>query len=229
MTDAAAGPRLPDAVLFDCDGTLVDSETVTVRSMRIALGELGHTLTDEHVARMVGHPWPRTRRMLIDLFGLTEDDLTAYHDVMARTARPLLEDPDLVFDDVVAVLDELAAHDVPVAVVTSSGREHLARVLDLAPLRDRFAVRVAREDVPEHKPSPLPYLHALEGLREVTGRVLDGVTVVEDSHAGVAAGVAAGCWTVAVDRGAGLHDLSHADLVVERLEVAHLTPWPPSA
>ncbi|NIS34808.1 MAG: phosphatase, partial [Actinobacteria bacterium] len=48
------------------------------------------------------------------------------------------------------------------------------------------------------------------------------VTVVEDSWAGVAAAVAAGCFTVAVDRGAGLHDLDHADLVVQRLTVQAL-------
>ena len=143
---------------------------------------------------------------------------------MRETAVPMLEDPELVFGDVVAVLDELAARDVPVAVVTSSGREHLDRVLSLAPLEGRFPVQVAREDVPEHKPSPLPYLTALEGLRERTGRELLQATVIEDSHAGVAAGIAAGCWTVAVDRGAGLHELDHADLVVPRLRVEHLTP-----
>lgn len=215
---------LPDAVLFDCDGTLLDSETVTVRSMSAALAEQGHTLTDDHVAQMIGHPWPRTRGLLAELFGMTDDDFVRYRAVMRRTAVPLLRDPSLVFDDVVAVLDHLADHDVPVAVVTSSGREHLSRVLDLEPLRDRFAVRVAREDVREHKPSPLPYTTALAGLRRGTGRDLVDVTVVEDSHAGVAAGIAAGCWTVAVDRGAGLHDLGHADVVIEELRVEHLTP-----
>lgn len=215
---------LPDAVLFDCDGTLLDSETVTVQSMVAALAEQGHTLTEVHVARMVGHPWPRTRQLLAELFGMTDGDFVRYRTVMRRTAVPLLEDPSLVFDDVVAVLDHLADHDVPVAVVTSSGREHLARVLGLAPLRDRFAVRVAREDVPEHKPSPLPYATALTELREQTGRELVDVTVVEDSHAGVAAGVAAGCWTVAVDRGTGLHDLGHADVVVTELRPEHLSP-----
>lgn len=214
----------PEAVLFDCDGTLLDSETVTVRSMTAALAELGHELTDEHVALMIGHPWPRTRALLVELFGMTDDDFFLYRQSMRRTAVPMLEDPDLVFSDVVAVLDDLADHDVPVAVVTSSGREHLDRVLALEPLRGRFAVQVVREDVPEHKPSPLPYLTALEGLRERTGRDLRQVTVVEDSHAGVAAGVAAGAWTVAVDRGAGLHELDHADLVVEQLLMEHLTP-----
>lgn len=215
---------LPDAVLFDCDGTLLDSETVTVRSMSAALDELGHELTDEHVALMVGHPWPRTRALLGELFGMTDPDFVRYRQSMRRTAVPMLEDPDLVFDDVVAVLDELAAGDVPVAVVSSSGREHLDRVLSLEPLEGRFPVQVAREDVPEHKPSPLPYLTALERLRAQTGADLEQVTVVEDSHAGVAAGIAAGCWTVAVDRGAGLHEFHHADLVVDQLRVEHLTP-----
>ena len=211
-------------MLFDCDGTLVDSETVTVRAMRAALGQLGHTLTHEHVARMVGHPWPRTRELLIELFGLDEADLEVYAEAMERTAWPMLEDPTLVFDDVAAVIDELSAQGVPLAVVTSSGRRHLQRVLSLAPLRDRFRVRVAREDVEEHKPSPLPYASALDQLRAATGQPLRRATVVEDSHVGVAAGVAAGCYTVAVDRGAGLHDLTRADRVVTRLQVDDLLP-----
>ena len=112
----------------------------------------------------------------------------------------------------------------PLAVVTSSSRQHLERVLGLPQLRDRFPVQVAREDTVDHKPSPVPYVSALEQLRRRTGRPLRRVTVVEDSHAGVAAGVAAGCWTVAVDRGAALHDLDHADRVVTRLELRHLLP-----
>ena len=216
--------RLPDAVLFDCDGTLVDSETVTVRAMRAALGQLGHTLTDEHVARMVGHPWPRTRDLLVDLFGLDDADLEAYAATMERTAWPMLEDPTLVFDDVAEVIDELSSRGIPLAVVTSSGRRHLDRVLSLAPLQDRFLVRVAREDVEDHKPSPLPYVSALAQLRAVTEEPLPRATVVEDSHVGVAAGRAAGCFTVAVDRGAGLHDLTGADRVVTRLQVDDLLP-----
>lgn len=216
--------QFPDAVLFDCDGTLLDSETVTVDAMRRVLGELGHTLTDDHLALMVGHPWPRTRALFGELYGMGADEVAEYERRMRSGGGLALDDPALVFDDVLAVLDDLRAADVPLAVVTSSGRTHLDVVLDLAPLRDRFAVRVAREDVPEHKPSPVPYLTALDELRRVTGRDLATATVVEDSHAGVAAGIAAGCWTVAVDRGAGLHDLGAADLVVEQLRTEHLVP-----
>ncbi len=214
----------PDAVLFDCDGTLLDSETVTIDAMRRVLDELGHALTDEDLARMVGHPWPRTRELFRELYGMGDAEIAEYERRMQTGHGLAFDDPALVFDDVVEVLDVLAAADVPLAVVTSSGRRHLDRVLELPGLRGRFAVRVAREDVSEHKPSPVPYLSALEQLRRATGRELGRATVVEDSHAGVAAGVAAGAWTVAVDRGAGLHDLSHADLVVERLALHHLVP-----
>ena len=214
----------PDAVLFDCDGTLVDSETVTTAAMRAALAEQGHELTDEHLAQMVGHPWPRTRALFAELYGMDEDDLRAYEARMRSGDGIVLDDPELVFDDVLAVLDDLAEAQVPVAVVTSSGRSHLDKVLDLAPLRGRFEVRVAREDVEEHKPSPVPYLSALEQLRAATGLDLRQVTVVEDSGPGVAAGRAAGCWTVAVDRGDGLHDLSLADRIVTHLRTADLNP-----
>lgn len=214
----------PDAVLFDCDGTLVDSETVTTAAMRAALAEQGHELTDEHLAQMVGHPWPRTRALFVELYGMGEDDLRAYERRMRSGDGIVLDDPALVFDDVLVVLDELAEAEVPVAVVTSSGRSHLDQVLDLAPLRGRFEVQVAREDVAEHKPSPVPYLTALDRLRATTDRPLTQVAVVEDSGPGVAAGRAAGCWTVAVDRGDGLHDLSLADRVVTHLRTADLSP-----
>jgi HAD superfamily hydrolase (TIGR01509 family) len=213
--------QLPAAVVFDCDGTLIDSERVTVAGMREALRQQGHTLTDEDVAEMVGHPWPRTRNRIVQRFGLTEEELESYRRTMIRLVRPQMQDDGLVFEDVVRTLAGLEQLGVPLAVCTSSGRQHLDRVLSLTPLRDTFVVSVAREDVVRHKPDPLPYHAAIDRLAAHLGvpLVAADVTVVEDSWAGVAAGVAAGCWTVAVDRGAGLHDLSHADVVVAQLDV----------
>lgn len=223
-----AGARPPAAVLFDCDGTLVDTETVTRTAIEASLGDVGILLTGGLFARMVGHPWPRTRALMQTELGMDDAAVAAYRQGMARRMPDLLTDPALVFADTVETLDALEAAGVPVAVCTSSGRDHLARVLDLPGLRGRFTVRVAREDTDEHKPSPVPYLTALSGLEEVLDRTLrpGDATVVEDSAPGVAAGVAAGCRTVAVDRGAGLHDLSHADLVVGRLSAAVLVHPP---
>ncbi len=216
--------RLPSAVVFDCDGTLVDSERVTVEAMEQALASMGHDLGTDDVAAMVGHPWPHTRAYLVDRFGLDDEDVAAYRAHMREHVAPRLRDPGLVFDDVARVVGQLREREVPLAVCTSSGRDHLETVLRQGPLQGAFRATVAREDTERHKPDPTPYTTAIERLGAATGRDLspDEVTVVEDSWAGVAAAVAAGCFTVAVDRGAGLHDLDHADLVVQRLTVQAL-------
>lgn len=209
----------PVAVVFDCDGTLVDSERVTERGMAAVLAGMGHELDPAFFASLVGGTWPRTRARLVDRYGWGDADVARYRAGMGEVMPQLLDDPSLVFDDVVVVLDGLAAEGVPVAVCTSSGRDHLARVLRLPGLVDRFPVRVAREDTAQHKPSPVPYLTALERLADRVGSPLPAgrTTVVEDSAPGVAAGVAAGCRTVAVARGGVHHDLSAAHLVVDRL------------
>lgn len=221
-----SGQPLPDAVVFDCDGTLVDSERVSSDAMRAALAELGHELTDGDLATMTGRAWSHNRSHLVARFGLSDADVERYVERFGALAIPRFEDDDLVFDDAVDVLGELRAAGVPLAVCTSSSRAHLDRVLSLAPLRGVFDVAVAREDTDRHKPDPMPYLVTVERLGVAVRRPLPPVDVaaVEDSAPGVAAAVAAGCWTVAVDRGAGVHDLSRADVVVERIGLADLVP-----
>lgn len=222
------GARPPVAVVFDCDGTLVDTETVTRGAIAASLADVGIELTDALFARMLGHPWPRTRALMQAELGMDDAAVAAYRAGMARRMPDLLDDPGLVFPDAVVVLDVLAERGVPVAVCTSSGRDHLRRVLELPGLRGRFAVQVAREDTAEHKPSAVPYLEAVSRLADHVASPLapSASTVVEDSGPGVAAGVAAGCRTVAVDRGAGLHDLSAAHAVVERLTASVLAHPP---
>lgn len=212
---------LPSAVVFDCDGTLVDSERVTTESMREVLASMGHDLREDDLAAMIGHSWNHTRGYLVERFGLDDDDVVGYRAAMADLAGPRMSDASLVFSDVRDVIGRLRASDVPLAVCTSSARAHLTTVLSLAPLRDVFAASVAREDTDRHKPDPVPYITVIGRLAAAVDRELDptAVAVVEDSWAGVAAGVAAGCWTVAVDRGTGLHDLGHADVVVDHLTV----------
>ena len=215
----------PEAVVFDCDGTLVDSETATLGAMRAVLATLGHSLTEEQSVALVGHTWPRTRSWMVREFGLTEADLATYRRGVQARLGPRLADPDIAFDDASEVVGHLDRAGVPLAVCTSSGREHLAAVLRLPPYEGVFAASVTREDTHRHKPDPLPYLTAIERLGAAVDRRLApaSVTVVEDSTAGVAAAVAAGCWTVAVDRGLG-HDLSAADLVVSTLALDDLVP-----
>ena len=91
------------------------------------------------------------------------------------------------------LLAELAAYEIPTALVSASHRRIIDRVL--ASLgRDHFALTVAGDEVPRTKPYPDPYLAAAAGLAVDPARC----AVVEDTATGVAAAEAAGCHVVAV-------------------------------
>lgn len=200
--------RLPAAVVFDFDGTVVDSETVSRAAMAAALAEDGHTLTDADHDAMVGQAWPATRDHLVALMGYDDAGIDSYRRRVAAAFRSQIDEV-VVFDDVRATLGDLAAGAVPVAICTSSGRAYLDRLLSLRGLGERVAATVAREDTDEHKPRPAPYLLAARRL----GVDPEACVVVEDTPTGIAAARAAGMRVVAVDRGLGL-DLSAAHAVV---------------
>lgn len=204
------------AVVFDFDGTLVDSEHVSHAAMTEVLAEDGHALTEAERQAMVGHAWPHTRDYLVQLMGYDEAGIASYRDRVGAAFRARVDEV-VLFDDVARVLAALEEAQVPLAVCTSSGRCYLERLLERTGIADRFVATVAREDTDEHKPLPAPYRLAAQRL-EVPAA---GCVVVEDTTAGIAAARAAGMRVVAVDRGLGL-DLSGADRVTTALDVHDL-------
>jgi HAD superfamily hydrolase (TIGR01509 family) len=199
------------AVVFDLDGTLVDSEPVSWAAMVEVLAEDGHVATDDDLHAVLGRAWPHTRAYLADLMGYDEADLAAYRQRwQAAFMRRITEIR--VFEDTADLLADVLARGLPVAVCTSSGRGHLERVLDAVGLSDVFAATVAREDTDEHKPLPAPYLLTSSRLGVAGARTV----AFEDSPAGVAAARSAGMTVVGVDRGMGL-DLADAHVVVDRV------------
>lgn len=210
--EASALRSVPAAVIFDLDGTLVDSERVSRAAMTEVLEADGQRFGDDDYAAVVGRAWPHTRAWLEGRYGYDEQRLVAYRERVQAAFRARLADV-VVFDDVARTLDALSAAATPVAVCTSSGRTYLERILRLPTLAGRFAASVAREDTDVHKPDPAPYLLVAARLG-VDPRTC---VVVEDSPAGVQAAVAAGMRVVAVDRGLGL-DVGQAHVVVTDLD-----------
>lgn len=204
------------AVVFDFDGTLVDSEHVSHAAMAAVLAEDGHTLTEAEHQAMVGHAWPHTRAFLVELMGYDDAGIASYRERVGVAFRARIDEV-VVFDDAARVLAALHAAGVPLAVCTSSGRSYLDQLLARTGIVDRFAATVAREDTDEHKPDPAPYRLAAQRL----GVAPEACVVVEDTTAGIAAARAAGMRVVAVDRGLGL-DLSGADRVTRALDVVDL-------
>jgi HAD superfamily hydrolase (TIGR01509 family) len=198
------------AVIFDCDGTLVDSEPLARTAWERALAAHGYALTDADAEASVGLPYPRVHAYFAERVRLP-----AVEPFWGELSTELfaLIDTDLVpFDDAVEAARELRARGVPVAVASSSPRERLQRTLSRAGLLDAFDAVVSGDEVARGKPAPDMFLLAASKL----GVAPEECIVVEDSPPGVQAGVAAGMTTIGVCRVPGTEGtLAAAGTVVD--------------
>ena len=203
--------------LFDLDGTLIDSERETGEALaRVLLRGQGISIEQYDRDFIVGRSWAAIYDSLRERYPQL---VWSREETIERTAHLRHE----VFDEMGltvlpgarALLDRTATS--PRALVTGSSRVEVVQVLPH--LAHDFAVVVAAEDVPRSKPAPDGYLKASAALGIPPASCL----VVEDSHAGIAAGRAAGCIVVGVRAGNfGGWDQSHAHLVIDTLD--ELTP-----
>jgi len=194
------------AVVFDCDGTLVDSEPLAGEAWRRTLAPYGYAVTDEDLEATVGIPYARTHAYLAERAPIP--DAAALWQDLSRELFALIDARLVPFDDAVEALADLRERGVPVAVASSSVRERLDRTLARAGLS--FAVSVAGDEVEHGKPAPDMFLLAAARLGVEPARCV----VVEDSPPGVAAGRAANMPTLGVRRVPGV-DLSAADRVID--------------
>lgn len=191
----AAACDLPAAVLWDMDGTLIDSEPIWDVAVADLAARLGIVLTAELRESTLGNSLDDALTKVFDAAGIP----VAQRD-HAGQARWLLDHVADLFTaglpwrtGAPEALDMFAAVGVPMALVTNTVRE-LTDVALKTLGRDRFAAQVCGDEVPRAKPAPDPYLRAAQLLGVPPGRCL----VVEDSPTGAAAAAAAGCPTMIV-------------------------------
>jgi HAD superfamily hydrolase (TIGR01509 family) len=181
------------AVIFDMDGTLLDTEAVFRDIVFSVCGGLGFEMTDAVHLAMVGASHEATNQLLVEAYGVSfpyavfdEHCREMMHAAMSRTVP--------VKEGVVELLGELRHRGIPAAVATSSRSPHAFGHLGRAGLLDLFETVVTRDDVENPKPHPEPYLTAAKRL----GMAAQQCLAVEDSHSGVRAAHAAGMQTVMV-------------------------------
>lgn len=212
----------PAGVVFDCDGTLADTEPISDGAWAEVLGELGYTPTAADRRATVGRPYPVTFAHFAARVPL--GDATAFRTRLRARFLARFDTDLTLFEDTLEVLRTLATAGVAVGVASSSSHEHVARVLARAGVEDLVGVVIGADDVERHKPAPEPYLAAATKLGVPAARC----AAVEDTDVGVDSALAAGMFTVAVVRGhVPRADLAHAHRVVDALTIADLEfdPW----
>jgi HAD superfamily hydrolase (TIGR01509 family) len=192
FTVRATHDRIADmqAVLFDMDGTLVDSEKLWDISLAALYEELGGRLTPEVRASMVGGSAEDTIRTVYTDLGLKQDPLA-----MAESIRWLHDYTADLFDGGLPwcdgaqdLLEALAAEGTPMALVTNTQRALTERALSSIG-HQYFTATVCGDEVPQGKPAPHAYLRAA-ALLDLPP---DVCLAVEDSVTGTAAAEGAGC------------------------------------
>ena len=209
-----------DAVLWDMDGLMVDSEPLWTKAEEELAASLGGTWDDEVKSRIVGTRLDVAVPTILGYFGVEttpERVETTAAWLLHRMVELFTADDLPLLPGVRALLGALAAEQVPMALVSSSYRVLVDAVLagGVGP----FDLTVAGDEVEHGKPAPDPYLVAAERL----GVDVTRCVVLEDSPSGVASGEAAGCAVVAVPSVAGVHlEPGRRRLVVPTL--ADVTP-----
>lgn len=182
-----------DAVIFDMDGTLLDTEAAFKTIVYETCTELGFEMSDAIHGQIVGSSHETTAKILAGAFG-AHFPYELFEDRCRAGMRLRLAESVPVKAGAVELIVALKELDVPLAVATSSRSPHALAHLGKAGVIDYFDTIVTREDVVYPKPHPEPYLTAARRLGVEPVRCV----AFEDSHSGVRAAHAAGMRTVMV-------------------------------
>jgi len=178
-----------DPVVFDLDGTVVDTVELIVESFRYATTTvMGEVLADEVILAGVGRP------LYAQMERLSADHAQELYDVYREYNHRRHDELIRGYEGIDEVLGTLKAAGRRTGIVTSKGRDTTAMAFRAVGLEAHFDVVVTATDTTEHKPSPVPLLLCLERL----GATAAGAIYVGDSPFDIEAGAAAGMATAAV-------------------------------
>jgi len=182
------------AVVFDNDGLLLDTEATWTRAEQELFARRGRVFTADHKRALIGTSRTTSALMLegmLDRPGDGEALSDELHDLVMAEARAGAAPREGALE----LIDALRAAGVPIAVASNSRREFVEEVLAGAGLLNgRFDAIVTADDVAEPKPAPDVYLAACAALDAAPERS----AALEDSPVGVASALAAGMYVVAV-------------------------------
>jgi HAD superfamily hydrolase (TIGR01509 family) len=181
------------AVLFDMDGTLVDSEKVWQVALDQLAAEMGGVMSESVRKAMVGSTTPRAIAMLHEDIGVTGRDVQADSDALEDRMMSLCAGQLDFRPGAFELLQAVRAAGLKTALVTATVRRIVEVMLNTIG-RDNFDVVITHDDVVHGKPDPEPYATAAARL----GVHPHDCVAIEDSPTGAASAAAAGCVVFAV-------------------------------
>jgi len=195
---AAAG-----AVIFDCDGVLVDSERLMNREFSAMLNEIGLPYSaEETTRRFMGRSMKSCMQIVEAELGRSAPD--DFLQVLDRRAYAVFERDLVAVEGVEAVLDLLDRARTPYAVASSGSHEKMRKTLGITGLLPRLEGRItSATEVAHGKPAPDVFLLAAERLAVPPGNCI----VIEDSLLGIEAALAAGMQVIGYPAMVGAADM----------------------
>ena len=180
------------AVVFDLDGVLVDSEHVWDEARKELSAERGGRWHDQASRDMMGMSSLEWSRYMHDVIGLEDPPEEISAEVVRRLEEIYRRELPLI-DGAVEAVERLAAR-WPLGLASSSNRELIDLVLELSGLAQNFRVTVSSEEVAHGKPAPDVYLETARRL----GVAPEGCAAIEDSENGIKSAKGAGMRVLAI-------------------------------
>ena len=201
----------PDAVVFDNDGLLLETESLWTKAEKRLFEARDRTFTLEHKQRMVGVAGPRAELLLAEMLD-EPDNGAALLDELNRRVLVEAEGGVEPMAGALDLIEALARRGTPMGLVSNSPLDFVDAVLGASGFTGRFQVRLTPDHGHAHKPDPALYLEACRTLGSAPERSIG----LEDTATGVAAASGAGLGVIGVPSVPGV-ELDGADLLAGSL------------
>ena len=181
-----------EAVLFDMDGTLINSEPYLLIAETALMARYDHQWTDEDQAYCLGGPLPKVGAYMSNLAAQVHDAIYFENELVRLVAEQFTLGLEFM-PGAQELVQDLMESQVPMALVSASPRLLVDSAIDLLP-PGTFITSISNQDVKVSKPDPESYLKAAAHLGVDITRCL----VLEDSRTGISAGLASGAIVIGI-------------------------------
>ncbi len=201
---------LPEAIFFDMDGLLVDTEPYWLDTERELMADFGVIWEEEDQLYCLGGPMEKVGRYMSALAADRESPQWFAEELIERMSKKFQDIS--VMPGIPLLLEEITNLRLPSALVSASPRRLVDAVLQSIP-HHPFHISISADDVLRGKPHPDPYLDAAKELRVN----IENSLILEDSPTGVMAARSSGAWVVAVPHIASIEQAERS-VIISTLE-----------